>query len=121
MKASLTLTAATFPHIVADGLWEDDLLRRVAAEFPDPDVPGWRRYENSTERKLEGPPGLWGAATRDLFGQIRTRTPDLEAAFGIGELQMETVGGGYHLIPPGGYLHIHADFNRTRSSRSRRS
>jgi hypothetical protein len=110
---SLTAEALPFPHLAADGWWDVELLRRVAAEFPGPAVPGWRRYENSTERKLEGPPGLWGPATRELFRQIEARTADLERAFGIGGLQMETVGGGYHLIPPGGYLAVHADFNRS--------
>jgi hypothetical protein len=95
----LTVRPLPFPHLAADGLWDGELLRQVAAEFPAPDVPGWKRYENSTERKLEGPPGLW--------------KPDLEEAFGIPGLEMETVGGGYHLIPPGGYLAVHADFNRS--------
>jgi 2OG-Fe(II) oxygenase superfamily len=109
----LTVRPLPFPHLAADGLWDADLLRRVAAEFPDPAVPGWRRYENSTERKLEGPPGLWGPATRELFARIEARTGTLGEAFGISGLQMETVGGGYHLIPPGGYLAVHADFNRS--------
>lgn len=109
----LPVTAQPFPHSVTDGWWDADLLRRVRDEFPTLDVPGWRRFENSSERKLEGPPGLWGAATRELFGLIEARIPELEAAFGIDGLQMETVGGGYHLIPPGGYLAVHADFNRS--------
>jgi hypothetical protein len=102
-----------FPHLIADGLWDDDLLRAVSEEFPDPSIPEWRRFENSSERKLEGAPGLWGKATRDLFEQIKAATPQLEDAFGIAGLRMETVGGGYHLIPPGGYLAVHADFNRS--------
>ena len=109
----VTVEPLPFPHLAADGWWDASLLRRVAAEFPDPAVPGWRRYENSTERKLEGPPGLWGAATRELFRQVEARTAELGEAFGIPGLQMETVGGGYHLIPPGGYLAVHADFNRS--------
>jgi hypothetical protein len=109
----LTVRPLPFPHLAADGLWDDGLLSQVAGEFPDPDVPGWKRYENTTERKLEGPPGLWKPATRELFAQIKARTPDLEEAFGIPGLHMETVGGGYHLIPPGGYLAVHADFNRS--------
>jgi len=110
---SLTVTAAPFPHLVLDGWWDEQLLRRVVDEFPDPQTPGWRRFENSSERKLEGPPGLWGAATRELFDLIEARIPELEQAFGIRGLRMETVGGGFHLIPPGGYLAVHADFNRS--------
>lgn len=117
----LTVTASPFPHVVVDGLWDADLLRQVAAEFPGPSVPGWRRYDGAAERKLEGPPGLWGAATRELFRQVEANAAGLGQAFAIPGLQMETVGGGYHLIPPGGYLAVHADFNRSpRTGRYRR-
>lgn len=102
-----------FPHLVKDGWWDEALLKAVLAEFPDPAAPGWKRYNSGNERKLEGPPGLWGPRTRELFGQIRERTPDLEQAFGIPDLRMETIGGGYHCIEPGGYLHVHTDFNRS--------
>ena len=34
--------AEPFPHVVIDGLFEDDLLDAIAAEFPDPDDPFWR-------------------------------------------------------------------------------
>jgi hypothetical protein len=116
VTAALTITAAPFPNLVIDGWWDDDLLRAVLAEFPPTDAPGWRRYAGSMERKLEGPPGLWGPRTRDLFAEIRDRAGDLEVAFGIPDLVMETVGGGYHCIEPGGYLKVHTDF--TRSPRS---
>jgi hypothetical protein len=118
---SLPVTEKPFPHVVVDDWWDETLLRRVLAEFPEPTVPGWRRYSNSTERKLEGPPGLWGPYTRRMFERIEERTPALEQAFGIPDLHMETIGGGYHLIEPGGYLKVHADFNRSpRSGRFRR-
>src|SRR5260221_14354734 len=94
--------ALPFPHVAADGWWDAGLLRRVAAEFPGASAPGWVRYENATERKLEGPPALWGGATRELLAQVEASAAGLEQAFGIGGLHMETAGGGYHLIPPGG-------------------
>jgi hypothetical protein len=109
----LLVTSDPFPHLVVDGYWDADQLREVIAEMPDPDEPGWRRYDNSTERKLEGPPMLWGPATGRLFNSFEAFAPLLGAAFGIPNLHMETVGGGYHLIEPGGYLAIHADFNRS--------
>lgn len=102
-----------FPHLVTDRWWPEDLLRAVAEEFPDPSAPGWRRYASSTERKLEGPPVLWGPRTRELFALMRQRTADLERLFGIDGLYMETVGGGYHCIEPGGHLQVHTDFTRS--------
>jgi len=110
---ALQVTRDPFPHVVADGWWPAELLGQVEAEFPDSGDVRWRRYENSQERKLEGPPPMWGEATREFFGEIEARGGALEEAFGIPGLQMETIGGGYHLIPPGGYLDIHADFNRS--------
>lgn len=86
-------------------------LRAVLAEFPAVSVPGWKRYNNGTERKMEGPPGLWGQATRGVFKLIESRIPQLEDTFGIDGLHMETVGGGYHLIEPGGFLAVHSDFS----------
>lgn len=117
----MTLQAAPFRHAVIDGWWSETDLRDVLAEFPEPSAPLWKRYSNSTERKLEGPPALWGPRTHDLFAQIEARTPELEELFGIAGLHMETIGGGYHLIEPGGYLNVHADFNRSpRTGRFRR-
>lgn len=110
---TLIVTRDPFPHLVIDNWWDDELLRAVVAEFPNPAAPGWRRYDGSNERKLEGPPGLWGAKTREMFAAIKSRTSDLEDAFGIPDLVMETIGGGYHCIEPGGYLQIHTDFNRS--------
>lgn len=117
---TLPVDVAPFPHVVVDGWWDDALLRDVLAEFPNPNAPGWRRYSNTNERKYEGPPQLWGPRTRDLFGEIESRTPDLEDAFGITGLHMETVGGGYHCIAPGGYLAVHTDFNRSAKTKRHR-
>lgn len=105
-----------FRHVMADGVWDHTLLERVLAEFPDPSKPGWKRYGSGYERKLEGPPDLWGPATWEAFGAISAATPLIEQAFGLDGLQMETVGGGYHLIPPGGFLKVHTDFNRSPKS-----
>jgi hypothetical protein len=96
-----------------DDWWNPHLLRVVRDEFPDPALPGWRSYADGNERKLEGPRALWGPGTHVLFDEIKSRGPILEEVFGIGNLSMETVGGGYHLIEPGGYLNIHTDFSRS--------
>lgn len=112
-----------FPHHIIDGHWDTALLEQVRREFPSPHCAGWRRYVNGNELKLEGPPHLWGTATVAFFDMLAA-TPTLtwlQGLFGIDGLHMEPIGGGYHLIPPGGRLAVHTDFNRSpRSGRYRR-
>lgn len=103
-----------FPHAVVDGWWNDAALARVVGEFPHENAPGWQRFANSTERKLGGNPGQWGPSTRAFIDVVmRSKAAELAEAFGTPPLTMETVGGGYHLIEPGGYLAMHADFSRS--------
>lgn len=104
-----------FPHAVVDGLWTDDILWSVVSEFPPTDVDGrWRRFANSTERKLEGSdPSMWGPSTGRLLMAMMSYAGQLAEAFHTPPLVMETTGGGYHLIEPGGYLAMHADFSRS--------
>jgi hypothetical protein len=106
-------TADPFPHVVLDGHWDTGFLDAVWFEFPHPGDPGWRIYRNAHEGKYEGPEPMWGPQTRCLLDEIEQLGPALGDAFGIDGLTMETVGGGYHLIPPGGHLDIHTDFNRS--------
>ena len=108
--------ADPFPHVIIDGWIDLDLLRGVADEFPEPDEDGWRRYQNEREGTFEGGPGLWGPLTHDYFDVLRDRIDVIGQAFGIKSLSLETVGGGYHLIPPGGRLEVHTDFNRSPKS-----
>lgn len=118
---TLNVAAQPFPHVVVDGWWDEPMLRAVLDEFPDPAADGWRRYDNSNERKLEGPPAMWGEATHALLAAIEARIPEMEDAFGIPGLHMETIGGGYHCIAPGGFLAVHTDFNRSpKTGRHRR-
>lgn len=102
-----------FPHAVLDGLWDDAILDGVVAEIPHSDGVGWRRYSNDHELKLEGRPAVWGPVTRHLFDAIADIAPELAAAFGTPTLHLEAIGGGYHVIPPGGFLDVHADFTRS--------
>jgi hypothetical protein len=104
--------SSPFPHAVGT-LFDADLLRQVVAEFPAADAVGWKRYNSDAELKLEGPPAMWGAATQRYFKQLGAMGDFLSDLTGIADLSMETIGGGYHLIPPGGYLDVHTDFNRS--------
>lgn len=104
-----------FPHTT--GSWFDpDLLAAVRGEVPSPHDPRWRRYDNPRERKLEGPRPMGGPSTRTYFDRLAGMADGLADQFGLPPLHMETTGGGYHLVPPGGYLEVHSDFSRSPES-----
>lgn len=102
-----------FPHVIFEDWFDRDLLDEIAAEIPDTEGPGWKSYRNGNEIKNEGGPEVWGPAATDYFYELNERTAELEEMFGILGLHMEMIGGGYHLIPPGGRLGMHTDFNRS--------
>lgn len=105
-----------FPYLVIDDWFDRGLLLAVRNEFPPPDADGWRRFANANEGKLEGGPHMWGVNTFRYFHELESRGEWLRETFKIRNLTMETVGGGYHLIPPGGRLEVHTDFNRSPKS-----
>lgn len=110
--------AEPFPHVVIDGLFPEDLLQRVVAEFPEPFArTDWIRFDRSTSVKLAMPHD-WtlGPATRHLLNQFNTAAfvDFLEHLTGVDGLLPDPhyEGGGLHQIERGGYLKVHADFNR---------
>lgn len=113
MPDPIELIEHPFRHAVLDGYWDSTLLDGVYEEFPLPSDKRWIRYDNEHEGKYHGDARCWGPATLKLLDEFRDLTEDLGKLFGIEDLGMETVGGGMHLIPPGGRLDIHTDFNRS--------
>ena len=110
-------TAEPFPHVVIDDFLTNDVLSAVLEEFPLPSDPRWRRFDRGNERKL-----AWdnvaecGPVTRRLLAEFNSSpcVDFLERLTGITGLIPDPhfVGGGLHQIESGGYLKIHADFNR---------
>jgi 2OG-Fe(II) oxygenase superfamily len=110
-------TAEPFPHAVLDGLFDDEELDAVLAEFPSPEQMRWVRFDTPLEKKL----GFFHAMS-EISPRIR-RFLDamngfemlafLEQLTGIDGLIPDPYfgGGGLHQIEAGGYLKIHADFN----------
>ena len=109
--------ARPFPHAILDGLVPDDVLSAVLDEFPTPDEDGWWRFDDRRERKLAVHDRTrMGPHTRRLFDELNSAVmvDYLGALTGIPGLVPDPhlYGGGLHLILPGGFLEVHADFNR---------
>jgi hypothetical protein len=111
------ISADPFAHIVIDDFLPPDLLEPVLGEFPGPDAIDWKRFKDGTGRKLAtrdeaqlGPHSL--ALIHHLNSSRFLRV--LEALTGIEGLipDPHLEGGGLHQIERGGYLKVHADFNR---------
>ncbi len=109
-------SAAPFPHIVIDNLFDDALLRQILSVFPKVGDITWRKFDTDTEKKL----GYWH--TNILapiiwdFLQAMNAPPMLdflEQLTGIDGLIPDPYfgGAGLHQILPGGFLKVHVDFN----------
>lgn len=108
--------ALPFPHIALDGLFPDEDLERVLAEFPSPSDEGWKSFENRREKKLGYQAGLALGDGIHRFMTWMSSPPVLgflEELTGIDGLIPDPYfgGGGPHQIVAGGFLKIHSDFN----------
>ncbi|HEV3281161.1 MAG TPA: 2OG-Fe(II) oxygenase [Acidimicrobiales bacterium] len=111
-------TGRPFPHVVLDGFLPDDYLEAVARESSEiREREGWIR-RNDTKVKKVAVRDDWtlGPMTRHLLNQFNSATfiNFLEELTGISGLIPDPhyLGGGLHQIERGGFLKIHADFNR---------
>ncbi|HET6148295.1 MAG TPA: 2OG-Fe(II) oxygenase [Polyangia bacterium] len=109
--------AAPFPHIVLDDAFPPAILDRVLGEFPGPDAIDWKRFADGTGRKLATRhESQMGEATLAFLHDLNSSRfiTFLEKLTGIDGLipDPHLEGGGLHQIERGGYLKIHADFNR---------
>lgn len=106
------MTPTPFPHAVFNDWFDLRLLQAAANEFPPLSQPGWRRFANEHESKWWWPNPA-GRSSRDYFAELAGRAGELADLFDLPDLTMEMIGGGYHLIPPAGYLDVHSDFSRS--------
>jgi hypothetical protein len=110
--------AAPFRHVVVDGLFDEDALDAVVAEFPRPDEIEWDATRTSeTGRKYGLRSDLkMGPATRLLTSDLNSGTflDFMEKVTRIRGLVPDPhfFGGGLHQVERGGYLKVHADFSR---------
>jgi Rps23 Pro-64 3,4-dihydroxylase Tpa1-like proline 4-hydroxylase len=109
--------AEPFPHIVIDNFLPEAVPSQIVDEFPDPQHSFWERRATKNSLKLScNDLDDLGPMTRHVLEQLNSRTMlrFLERLTGIDHLIPDALfeGGGLHQILPGGFLKIHADFNR---------
>jgi hypothetical protein len=110
--------ADPFPYVTLDNFLPVDVLHRVVEDFPAPEQhPDWVRVTRDTAIKLsESRESMMGPAVRHLLAQFNSAVfvEFVEQVTGIRHLVPDPTyfGGGMHQIQPGGYVKLHADFNR---------
>jgi Rps23 Pro-64 3,4-dihydroxylase Tpa1-like proline 4-hydroxylase len=113
------LNASPFRHVVIDDFLPEHVLDPVLGEFPEPKDAHWQQFDSSKEVKLAlQDTEQMGPATRHLLAEFNGQVfiEFLERLTGIDRLVPDPhlEGGGLHQIRSGGFLKVHADFNRHR-------
>ena len=116
-KRDAYLSAQPFRHAVIDGLVPEAVAETLLGEFPRPADVEWWEFDSDKERKLASPDErVMGPFTRLVLAQFNSAAfiGFLESLTGITGLVPDPLyfGGGLHQIRRGGFLKIHADFNR---------
>lgn len=116
----LYANADPFPHIVIDDFLPPAVIDSIIEVFPKPSDEFWRQriadvYQHKlASNKVDEAP----EAIRDVMYQLNSATTlkALERLTGEGPLIADPFfeGGGLHQIERGGFLSVHADFNKPR-------
>lgn len=110
--------AQPFPHVVLDDFLPLEVASACAEEFPGTDDIAWDLYtDNGRTLKLTtDDEAVMPPLCRQLVNQFNSGAMIrfLEVLTGITGLVPDPYlgGGGLHRIEPGGFLDIHADFNK---------
>lgn len=106
-----------FPHIIIDNFLPEEILDGILNEFPQVNQIKWQKFNDVAQKKLASTSELqMGVCTKNLLYQLNSGTfiNFLEKLTSIDGLIPDPhfQGGGLHQIERGGFLKIHADFNR---------
>jgi hypothetical protein len=113
------INADPFPYIIFKDFFDESFLDGVLAEFPDLSrEKKVFKHHNHNEEKFGGiGEDTFGPQTKSLMHYLNSQ-PFLEFLSNLTGLR-ETlipdpyfIGGGCHEIKPGGFLKVHADFNK---------
>ena len=111
------VNADPFPHIVIDNFLPPEVLTPVLKEFSVERSKEWINFHNAREIKLaNNQDEIMGPHIRHLLAQFNSglACQFIEELTGIKGIIPDPYfwGGGQHQINPGGFLKIHADFNK---------
>ncbi len=111
------ISAEPYPHTVIDDFLPEDLCNEVLGEFPSADQLDWIRFNDPTGLKLASKhDSQLQPTTERVLQELNSAAAlqFLEKLTGIEALISDPYfeGAGLHQIQRGGFLKIHADFNR---------
>lgn len=112
------MSALPFPHIVIENAFEPEKVRRLVEEFPHVEAPKDVKYRGAHEHKdVTCDRKKLGPDTNAFIDYLNSDAfvSWLQAVTGIEEKLVadhKLMGGGLHESPRGGYLMLHADFNK---------
>lgn len=116
-KAHEYRTNLPFPNIYFDDFLPRSVAETALRDFPEPKQLRWSEFADQNQAKLAFDTAeKLPASIREVlyFFNSRPMLEFLEELSGIRGLIPDPyfVGGGLHQIRPGGFLEVHADFNR---------
>jgi len=114
------MAATPFEHIKLSNFIRSDVLESVAKEFPDLAKVGGDAIQHSNGREVKYASKGMSPLSPSALKLVSFLNSDvfleyLQKLTGINETLISDpylAGGGYHEIKPGGFLKIHADFNK---------
>jgi len=114
--AAVYQSAQPFPHMSKNGVFDEQVLRHVAAEFPDPSkMAGHFAGEIEGGKHTESDWSKFGPVTQAFVSACNSGPfmHALSALTGIEGLLPDPYlsGGGQHQTGRGGRLKVHSDFN----------
>lgn len=115
--------ADPFPNITFSEFFNPEMLDEILEEFPDLKKKGDIKFNNPNEVKLASKgEGKFGPKTKQFVHFLNSEPflDFLQELTGIQEVLLPDPyfeGGGLHETKPGGFLKIHADFNKHRLSK----
>jgi hypothetical protein len=119
-------TRPPFPNISFPNFFNPDMLNEVLKEFPDLSEGASYKINNDGQLKLASKgTSRFGPATKAFVDYLNSPAfiDFLQELTGIQEKLIpdhEFLGGGLHEIKKGGYLKLHADFNKSSDKLDRR-